>query len=236
MRLLAIVHQPDAGPGVFLDTIRGRGAELHCWQPPEEGPLGCDPHDYDAVLTFGGAAHPDSEAQHPWLAEEKALLGELLQRGVPLLGVCLGAELLAEAACAPARRSIEPEIGWYTVERSEEASRDPLIGPLGPRFEALEWHSYECSPPAAATPLARSESCLQAYRLGETAWGIQFHAEVTLEDFERWVEDYRSDEAAVRIGANPSELLAGTRKRISTWNALGRGLCERFLAVADAGR
>ncbi len=110
--------------------------------------------------------------------------------------------------------------------------RDPLIGPLAPRFEAFQWHSYEFLLPPGATPLARSGACLQAYRIGD-AWGIQFHAEVTRDDAEAWIADYRSDEDAVRIGVDPEALRQRTGRAIDGWNEVGRGLCERFVdAVA----
>ena len=154
MRVLAIVHQPDAGPGVFADAIRSADAVLDTWLPANADRPPRDTPEYDAVLTFGGAMHPDQHDQHPWLAEEKALLGELLKRGVPLLGVCLGAELVAEAAGAAARRAPTPEIGWYEVKTTAEARDDPLLAPLAPHFEALEWHSYQFELPAGSTPLA----------------------------------------------------------------------------------
>jgi GMP synthase (glutamine-hydrolysing) len=232
MRALAIIHQRDAGPGVFADATRSLGVELDPWLRAETGSPPRDPADYDAVLTFGGAMHADHEDRHPWLREEKALLADLLERGVPLLAVCLGAQLLAEAAGAPARPARRPEIGWYEVEVTAEGAADPLLGPLAPRFEAFQWHSYEFPLPPGATPLATSALCLQACRLNDRAWGIQFHAEVTREDADAWISDYRNDEDAVRIGLDPEELRERTSKAIASWNELGRGLCERFLAVA----
>lgn len=176
--------------------------------------------------------HPDQELRHPWLAREKALLAELLADGVPLLGVCLGAELLADAAGGRAGRARDPEIGWYDVQLTDAGAADPLLAPLDPGFVALEWHSYECRPPADAIPLARSERCVQAFRLGERAWGIQFHAEVTGKDLESWIDDYRSDGDAVRVGLDPEALREHTRREIGRWNQLGLALCERFLDVA----
>lgn len=188
-----------------------------------------DPLDYDAVMVFGGAMHADHEDRHPWLREQKALLHDLLERRVPLLGVCLGAQLLAEAAGAPARRASRPEIGWHDVEVTDAGAQDPLLAPLAPRFEAFQWHSYECPLPPGATALARSDVCLQAYRVGDCAWGIQFHAEVSRKDAQAWIDDYRSDEDAVRIGLDPDALRRRTHSSIEEWNELGRGLCTRFL-------
>jgi GMP synthase-like glutamine amidotransferase len=109
------------------------------------------------------------------------------------------------------------------------------MAPLVPGFKALQWHSYEFPLPADAVPLARSEVCLQAFRLGRSAWGIQFHAEVTRRDFESWIDGYASDPDAVAMALDADALRAQTRAGIDRWNELGRGLCERFLSTV-AGR
>lgn len=232
MRVLAIVHQGDSGPGVFAEAIEARGAEFEQWHIAQSEPAPGDPAEYDAVLTFGGAMHADEQARHRWLADEKAVLARLLERRVPLLGVCLGAQLVSEAAGAPARRALQPEIGWYEVELTAEGVADPLLAPLQPGFEAFEWHSYEFPLAPGAVALARSATCLQAYRVGEHAWGIQFHAEVTGADVEGWIADYRTDDDAVRMRLDVDRLRTQTRAAIDAWNELGRALCERFLDAA----
>jgi GMP synthase-like glutamine amidotransferase len=173
----------------------------------------------------------DQEVLHPWLGDEKAGLRDLVERQVPLLGVCLGAQLVAVAAGAQAGRASAPEIGWHEVEVTPEGARDPMLGPLAPRFRAFQWHSYEFTLPPGAVPLARSAVCLQAFRAGN-AMGIQFHAEVTAADTEAWIDDYRSDEDAVRIAVDPEALRRETYAAIEGWNALGRTLCERWLAYS----
>jgi GMP synthase (glutamine-hydrolysing) len=230
MRALAITHQTEAGPGVFADEMRDRGVQLDEWVLSERGTSPpAEIADYDAVLTFGGAMHADQEDRHPWLRFEKDFLAAMLDDGMPILAVCLGSQLLAEAAGGSARRASEPEIGWRDVEVTEEGSSDPVIGALAPRFTAFQWHSYEAEPPEGAAVLARSPICSQAYRIADQAWGIQFHAEVTPADASKWIADYRSDEDAVRIGVDPEALRAETDGRIADWNRLGRELCGRFL-------
>jgi GMP synthase (glutamine-hydrolysing) len=234
MRVLAISHQRDAGPGVFAEEIRARGDELDEWRISEQPEPPGDPAGYEAVMAFGGAMDTFEEEKHPWLRREKTLLAELLDRGRPLLGACLGTQLLAEAAGGEVRRSSEPEIGWRKVTRTPEARGDPLLGTRD--FEALQWHSYEAIPPPGAVTLARSAVSLQAYRIGERAWGIQFHAEVTAADLGRWIDGWREDEDAVRIGLDPEALRAESREKIAGWNRFGRELCGRFLdAVATPG-
>ena len=232
-RALAIVFERDAGPGVFAEASGARGAVLDSWMfdgcaaPPAE------PSSYDAVLVFGGSMHPDAEDAHPWLRDVKALLGELLGRGTPLLGVCLGGQLLADVVGRPPAPSREPELGWYEVELTPEGERDPVLGPLAPGFTAFGWHRYEFVLPPGATSLAHSAACLQAYRLGNAAWGIQFHAEVTAEDADAWIDDDRGEARTRRASIGDFDALRErTRVAMGPWNELGRGLCERFLDAA----
>jgi GMP synthase-like glutamine amidotransferase len=195
---------------------------------------------------------PHEEEMHPWIRREKDLLAELLDRGTPLLGACLGTQLLADAAGGEVRRSREPEIGWHEVSVRREARGDPLFGdppvrdlapyvkfvvaPGSQDFQAFQWHSYEAVTPPGAVVLAESRVCPQAYRIGERAWGIQFHAEVTAADLAKWIDGWREDEDAVRIGLDPEALRAESREKIAGWNQFGRDLCGRFLDQLTATR
>jgi GMP synthase (glutamine-hydrolysing) len=234
VRVLTVVHQRDAGPGVFADAIAARAGALGEWYPAEGEPVPADLHRYDAVMTLGGAMHADQEDRHPWLAVEKEAIAELLEAGTPVLGVCLGSQLLGEAAGGRARRGGRPEIGWHEVELAPAGTEDPVLGGLPGRFEAFQWHSYEVSIPTGAVALAHSPVCLQAFRVDDFAWGIQFHAEVGAADAEQWIRDYRSDEDAIRLGLDAEALSAETAGKIGAWNALGRSLCDRFLATVAA--
>jgi GMP synthase (glutamine-hydrolysing) len=227
MRVLAI-----AGPGVFAVAIADAGGELDEWTLAERPQSPADPFGYDAAFVLGGAMNVDEGERHGWIAEEVSLLRELLEREVPLLGLCLGGQLLAAAAGAQARRASRPEIGWHRVEMTAEGADDPLLGPLAPSFEAFQWHSYEFSLPPGAIPLARSEVCLQACRLGERAWALQFHPEVSRADALHWIDDYEADPDAVRIGIDPAVLRPETEEKIGAFNELGRDLCSRWLATA----
>jgi GMP synthase (glutamine-hydrolysing) len=231
MKVLAIVHQADAGPGVFAQVIAEAGLELEVWRP-DETELPAPLTDYAAAISFGGDANPDEDATRPWLKQERAALRKLLAAGVPVLGVCLGAELLAQAAGAQVTRAGRTEIGFHPVQRTSAGARDPLLGALPDRFEALSWHSYQCGLPLSATALARSDAGIQAFRVGPKAWGIQFHAEVTGQDFNTWLDDYESKPDTVdELGVDPEELRTALNERIDAWNAIGRELCRRFLVA-----
>jgi GMP synthase (glutamine-hydrolysing) len=231
VRVLAIVHQADAPAGVFGDAVTGRGHALDQWaiSTAPEPPARIE--DYGAVLVFGGAVHVDQEDRHGWLHDERLLLQGLLADEVPLLGVCLGGQLVAKALHGHVRRMPGPEIGWPVVELTPEAGSDPLFAGLPNRFPTFQWHLYHFELPQGAVPLARGERCLQAFRAGETAWAVQFHAEVTHESVLDWV---RSSDPAEDGVLDVPRLLDETDEHIRDWNALGRALCERFLAVAEA--
>jgi GMP synthase (glutamine-hydrolysing) len=234
VRVLAIVHQRDAGPGVFAEEVRGGGERIDEWLLPEQAAPPANPLDYDGVIVLGGAMHADQDGAHPWLGRERALPHELLAREVPLIGLCLGGQMVAAAAGAEPRRAAEPEIGWTTVEVSAEGAADPLFAPLAAGFEAFSWHSYEFPLPPGAVALARTGVCLQAARVGSAAWAIQFHPEVSATDAAAWIDGYRSDEDAVRIGLDPEALGEETSQKISAFNDLGRALCRRWLTFIAA--
>ena len=222
MRVLALTHGPSVGPGVFGDAVQAAGHELVEW-PVQLG--GRAPEGADAVIVLGGAMHPDEDERHGWLTTELRWLEGLLDRGTPLLGICLGSQLVARAAGAEVFRSAESEVGWFPVECTSAAADDPVAGALPDRFDAFQWHHYTHTLPAGAVELARSAVCTQAYRVGN-AWGVQFHPEVRAEQVEEWLAEDPADVA------DAEGLRRETRERIAGWNELGRGLCRAFLAAA----
>jgi GMP synthase-like glutamine amidotransferase len=232
MRVLTIVHQADAGAGVFGAQAEADGHELVEWVPAEGAPPSLD--GVDAAIVFGGAMNVDQEGEHAWLRQDKELIRELLARRTPLLGVCLGSQLVAEAAGALPRRASRPEIGWHRIELTDAGASDSVLGGLPRSFEGFSWHSYEWPLPEGAAELARSEVCPQAFRLGDApAWGVQFHPEVTREILGRWLDHYDSDGDAVRIGIDPEAIRTESERRIGEWNELGRGIAARFLREAE---
>lgn len=230
MDVLAVIHGDEVRAGVFGDVVEQRGHRLEEWSLAWETPIPRPLDSYGAVLVFGGAMHADQDDRHPWLREEAAFLQRLLHQRIPAFGVCLGAQLLARTAGAPVFAIEQPEIGWYDVELTDEARGDALFSRLPQRFEAFQWHYYSYGVPAGAVELARSERCTQAFRLGENAWAIQFHAEVTQRQIEGWI-DMPDDPEDPRH--TPRDLREQTADRIERWNELGRELCGGFLEVAE---
>jgi GMP synthase (glutamine-hydrolysing) len=231
VRVLAIVHEDDAGPGVFAQAALQRGWEVLEWHIAEGEPCPVTPTACDAVLSLGGAMHAHHTAAHPWLADEEALLAQLVAAQRPVLGICLGAQLLARATGGASDELALPEIGWFDVQVTDASRRDPLLGPLADGFCALEWHSCDFTPGPGAQVLATSECCTQACRVGARAWSVQFHAEVTGSDFEGWLDQHLAQGDPL---PDAEGLRALTRARIGAWNELGRALFGRFLDVAVA--
>jgi GMP synthase (glutamine-hydrolysing) len=227
LRVLSVAHHRNAAAGVFADT----GAELVEWMPHESPPPALD--GFDAAFVFGAEAQVDQEDTYPWLRPEKRVVRELIESQTPVLGICFGSQLLAEAAGADVRQSSRPEIGWHEVELTADGRVDPVLGFLPARFESLQYHHYEWLQPPGAVVLARSAVCLQAFRLPDRpVWGVQFHPEVTESDFGEWLDDWDNDPGAVATGLDPEAIRAETAGKIAAWNEIGRGIAARFVATA----
>jgi GMP synthase (glutamine-hydrolysing) len=225
--VLSIVHPGDAGSELFGPLVAEAGHRFEEWSFESNTPPPRPLDSYDAVLVFGGPMHVDQHELHPWLREESDWLRGLLEGPQPTLGICLGSQLLAQAAGAQVGPLPEPEIGWSEVELTEAGTADPVLSVLPAKFRALQWHHYGHGLPEGAVALAHSAASLQGFRLGEGCWGVQFHPEVTEPQLERWIGD-KSD-----LPADPERLRAETSEQIGPWNALGRRLCRSFLAAAE---
>jgi hypothetical protein len=138
-----------------------------------------------------------------------------------------GAQLLAKAAQASVQPASEFEIGWFPVELTDAGVEDPVLGRLPQTFEAFQWHYYDHGIPAGGVELARNRICTQGFRLGDNAWGVQFHPEVTLAQVENWIEEEED------LPVDKNVLLAETRQRIGEWNQLGRDVCAGFVEAAE---
>jgi GMP synthase-like glutamine amidotransferase len=228
MEVLALVHEDDARSGVFAEAIASAGGHLEEASYPLGPPPSRDPADYDAVVILGGDMHVDQADRHPWLDDERELIARLLERRTPLLGVCLGSQLVAQVAGA----DVGPlpgglEIGWHEVELAPAARADPVMSALPERFRAFQWHSYGVLRDGGFDRLAAGEAGVQAFRVsGAPAWGIQFHAEVDPGTVASWLRNYASpDVDGAAIGARNAV-------EMPRWNELGRALCTAFLAEA----
>ncbi|MGB9185510.1 MAG: type 1 glutamine amidotransferase [Solirubrobacteraceae bacterium] len=224
------MHQADAGPGVLAEAAARSGVELVHWLVPDEPLPTLD--GLAGLVVLGGSADVDQEDDHPWLTAEKTLIHEALVRRLPLLGVCLGSQLLAEAAGAKVRRLEVSEIGWKTIGTRPSAERDPLFAELGNPAVVFQWHRCSFPVPPGSELLADNDVGPQAFRLGR-AWGVQFHPEVTAAIVAAWIDADGSGPEARQAGVRAQSLRQETGARIAASMRLGRGLFERFLAFAS---
>lgn len=195
--LLIVRHVPWEGPHRILDAFEGVPVRLVDSLAGDE-PLPAV-SEVCGALFMGGPMSANDVTAHPRLADEVRWLGEAVAAELPVLGVCLGSQLLARALGArvtPAAR----EIGFAHVEVLDE--RDPLLGPLAPAATVLHWHGEVFELPRGATRLARSSLAeVQAFRAGASAWGLLFHAEADADLIEQWLgEDAMVDEAREHLG------------------------------------
>src|SRR5262249_54478879 len=127
VNVLAVVHGSNVPPGIFGEELDESGHRLEAWSLAWSTPPPRPIDDYDAVLVFGGAMHADQDDRHPWLRQENLFIQRLLDLHIPMLGVCLGAQLIAKAAGAQVRPASTPEVGCVDVELTEEAATDPVF-------------------------------------------------------------------------------------------------------------
>jgi GMP synthase (glutamine-hydrolysing) len=226
MRILSLVHGPLARAELFEEVILAEGHALEEWSLFDEPAPPRPVDEYDAVLIFGGHMNVHEEEKHPWLRVEDAVIRDLVAREVPLFGICLGGQLLAKASGAQVVRSPEPERGFTRVTLSEAAADDPVFGSLPRELDVFNLHGDAFETPTSGVELARSRVCTQAMRVGEAAWGVQFHPEVRVAQVEAWFEK----EERARDG---ERVLGELRSRIDEWQAIGAGLCRGFLAAAS---
>jgi GMP synthase (glutamine-hydrolysing) len=227
VRVLSIDHGSSVRGGVFDEVATAAGHDLERWSVPEGGTP--DPaRSYDAVMVFGGSMHPDEHERFAWLEREEEFLQEVIADEVPVVAVCLGAQMLARAAGAKVGRASAPEIGWLDVDLTAAGGTDPVLGALPQRATVFQWHHYTFEIPAAGEELARSAICTQAFRLAQPAWGIQFHPEVTLSMLTAW-----SSEGADELPMTADELRRQSETRIDRSTDQGRALANAFLREAS---
>jgi GMP synthase-like glutamine amidotransferase len=137
---------------------------------------------FDWLIVMGGPMSVHDEATHPWLVDEKRLIRRAIDAGKPVLGICLGAQLIADVLGADITQCDEPEIGWFPVEATEAATASPLFYNLPDTYDVLHWHGETFDLPAGAVRMASSAGCEnQAFVFEDRVVGLQFHLESTPE-------------------------------------------------------
>lgn len=186
-------------------------------------------HGYDALIVLGGAPLPDDDEHYPWLPATRMLIRDAIDKRIPMLGICLGSQLLAYTAGGRVeRRKLKPEHGMTPIEADHAAATDPLLGVLPHSYIMAENHiDHITALPADAILLAHSQRTpVQAFRIGPCAWGLQFHPEIAQTDIEQW--DARQQADIKADGFDWNRIVDDGRRADAGNTADARRLAYRF--------
>ena len=225
-------HVPFEGLGSIDTWARSRGAAVTAtrWHAGDRAPAA---DAFDWLVVMGGPMGVYDEAQHPWLAAEKRSLHEALDAGRTVVGICLGAQLVAAVLGARVTRNPHREIGWFPVHRDPAAAAHPVAQALPAAFEAFHWHGDTFAVPPGAVPLARSEACAnQAFAIGNRVLALQFHLEVTLASAVAMVAHCPADLLPGPYVQAAGELVRADPARFERLNGVMEGLLDRLAEAA----
>ena len=189
MKVHYLLHVPFETPAAISDWARERGFEetaTRLYEDPSFPSL----DEYDLLVIMGGPMGVYDEDEYPWLRAEKAFIKQALESGKPILGICLGAQLLADSLGAKVRKNRFKEIGFFQVALTPIGWNSPLFKELPPTFDALHWHGDTFEIPEKGFHIASSEACPnQAFVYDNRVIGLQFHVEAGRENIEALVKN-----------------------------------------------
>ncbi len=218
--LLVIKHVEQEGPGYIADLFADDGWAVETLHLSGAGAaLPDDLDDIGGIVIMGGPMNVYQEDAYPFLKKEESFIRRALIDEVPVLGICLGAQLIAKTCGARITRSPQKEIGWCTVTKTREGMNDNLFRGNPQRMTVFQWHEDTFDLPGDGVLLAKGRVCTnQAFRVGHNAYGLQFHIEATPEMVEAWMRDERGIDVAriIRDGKKIVERFADQGKRVIT--------------------
>lgn len=231
--VLVLQHVPHETLGTLElalaeSGLRWRYLELF-QQVPRELPLA----EACGLIVLGGPMNVDQTETFPYLTREPTWIRQALDARLPVLGVCLGSQLLAKALGAEVRPNRVKEIGWYPLELLPAAADDPLFAGFSAEQTVFQWHGDTFDLPEGATHLARNTECEnQAFRFGKSAWGLQFHIEVTGAMVHRWLDEPENRREVEGLDyIDPEEIRSRLFEALPRMDALGRDVLSRFAAL-----
>lgn len=206
MSVLILKNVASEGPGTIEDFLREQDTPYRIADLEKEAVPGAE--DFDTLVMMGGPMSVNEEEIYPYIKREMELVREFIARDGKVLGICLGAQIMAKALGAKVYEGPEREIGWYDIELTEEGIRDPLIkklavhpraGDFWRRFKVFHWHGETFDIPPGAVRLAKSALYPnQAFRYGNNSYAFQFHIEVRKEMIYEWLKDEPGDRDQLR--------------------------------------
>lgn len=230
-RCLVIQHTEVEGPYAIGSALAAAGVDLELCLVYAGDAVPADPSGFDGVVVMGGPSSAASDVGFGSRRSELALLERAVDTGVPTLGVCLGAQLLALAGGARVYpMPAGAEVGWAPVVFTDPAREDTLLGDLPSEVTVLHWHGDTFDLPSDAERLASNDRTLnQAFRLGGSAWGIQFHAEVDRVAVEGFVRVLGDD--ARSVGVDPAEIVEAADGHLAALAPVTVAITERFASM-----
>jgi len=238
MALLIIEHDPTETSARLGEVLRDHGHRLDICKPYAGDVVPASPDAYTGVVVMGGPMNVDQQAQHPWLADEIALIKAAHENKVAVLGICLGAQLLAKALGGDVSRNPVREIGWCDVHVTEAGRRDPVLSAFAPTQEVFQWHEDGMTVPPDVEVLASSPaSPVQAFRHAEHVYGFQFHLEVNRPLIERWltVPAHAKTLEEEKGRVVPEAIRRQTETSIGPLEALSRETFRRWIERFEMG-
>ncbi|MEU7069872.1 type 1 glutamine amidotransferase [Streptomyces narbonensis] len=237
--VLVVQHEEDAGPGLVGEHLVRAGLRLDVVRAWRGESLPEDLRGHAGLLVLGGSVGCRDDGAAPWLPRVRALVREAVAGEVPLLGICLGGQIVADVLGGSVlTRTRGPELGAVPLRRLEAADADPVLGGVPDGAPATQWHWDEVDRlPAGAVPLLGGDDCPhQAFRVGPAGWALQFHPEAGAGTVARWAE---ADDAQVRAdGGDPVAVVASVREaepRLRTvWGAVSEAWGAVVLARVGA--
>lgn len=187
-KILVCQHVAHEVLGTLDPLFRGRGFRIRYANFGRFPDLKPDLEDYEGLVILGGPMNIGEDARYPHLTTEKKLVESALKKEIPVLGICLGSQIIADALGAPVVKNTAVEIGWYPLSLTEEASADPLFRHMEHGDHVFHWHGYKFGVPRSAVKLAASDLTEnQAFRYGDKTYAMQFHLEVDGDSIKRWL-------------------------------------------------
>jgi GMP synthase (glutamine-hydrolysing) len=188
--LLLVKNDPVETLGVAVRALTDAGAQVLVLDATDSEAPRPSIEDLAGVVMFGGTMNVDEVDEHPFLKENRDLTQEAINKGVPYLGICLGAQMLARALDTPVRRAEVKEIGFEPIRPLPAADSDPLLSVWADGDMVFQWHQDTMDLPPGAEALATGDRIpVQAYRVGALAWATQFHFEIDAAELETWVSE-----------------------------------------------
>jgi len=236
MNVLIIKHIEIEGPGLIEDCLRQEKTPYQILTLEPGLPLP-KLDNLSHIVILGGPMNVYEEDRYPFLKDEDLFIKEAIQRGKFVLGICLGAQLIAKALGARVIKSPKREIGWYDVSLTRIGAVDPLFSHLPKTFSVFQWHEDTFEIPHSATLIATSSLVpYQAFRYGDNAYSLQFHLEVTEEMIREWMENYKEEfEESQPPLLSKLKILSDTELKIEPYKKRGIKFLKNFLRETSTG-